>query len=428
NAGKIKQMESAWKDLGDAIKVALAGPVAGVSVAMSKNIQFANALREATQKNILTERENFDLANDVRTGKIEYAEAMEYLTEKTEEHTARVEYLQGAMGPLAPMFKETGEAAEEAALSEEELAAAAEEAAKKAEEYDARVREMAQANATLRASAIDAANSQTDLAIALKGMTDPAEKAQTMIEQLQKAQQADPEHWAVYQKQIDDIAVTFGLASANTAAFAGAVEILPQLLVAGVIDDYAGAWKEMSDYIKTDATPTFGELITAFEKAGLTSGTQADIINQGMDLEPAIEESGRLVSMLDNIANAPLTRNFTYTVHVNTSGPIGILTGGSGVGNTNFSPNSGYEGGGPSGIGHATGGSWIIPSGYEHDNYPLGGGHYGKSGETVTVTPVGQSAPDNGNTELLAALLAEFRNQPRAIALAVEQALQRLGN
>src|SRR5262245_18812884 len=41
---------------------------------------------------------------------------------------------------------------------------------------------------------------------------------------------------------------------------------------------------------------------------------------------------------------------------------------------------------------HAFGGSWVVPSGYGHEGYPMGGGHRASPGETITVTPANQQA------------------------------------
>jgi hypothetical protein len=40
--------------------------------------------------------------------------------------------------------------------------------------------------------------------------------------------------------------------------------------------------------------------------------------------------------------------------------------------------------------GFASGGQFTIPPGYPNDTYPLGGGYFGESGETVSVSPTGQ--------------------------------------
>lgn len=57
-------------------------------------------------------------------------------------------------------------------------------------------------------------------------------------------------------------------------------------------------------------------------------------------------------------------------------------------------------GGGGSGISsewtaYQTGGSFRIPPGFERDTWPLGGGHYGSSGELITVTPSSMSSVNN---------------------------------
>jgi hypothetical protein len=45
---------------------------------------------------------------------------------------------------------------------------------------------------------------------------------------------------------------------------------------------------------------------------------------------------------------------------------------------------------------YARGGSFIIPSGYPNDSYPLGPNARGQSGEKVTITPVGQKSAGEG--------------------------------
>ena len=40
---------------------------------------------------------------------------------------------------------------------------------------------------------------------------------------------------------------------------------------------------------------------------------------------------------------------------------------------------------------HSNGGSWVIPSSYGNEGYPMGGGHTASANETITVTPAGKS-------------------------------------
>lgn len=414
--GKIMQLEASVNDLWDAFKTALAPAVAQVAKGLTAEINATVAMNDAIKQGIITQDEATAMMYALRGGYIDYATILEYVTAKTDAYNERVEYLQSAMGPLAPMFKEAGEAAEESAnqfkASAEQIAAA---------EMDAG--ELESLTKDVRDRANEAALGYQAMAQELRNIS-KIDFAQFQIEQLQGLLEVeiDPEKRKALEEEIRAIAIAAKLASDASYALSDGVNWVNQMVANGILPaaDYAEALSA-AKLAATDGVLTYGELVEALEAAGITFVTTADILNE-QDLDPIITATGELFGNLSGIAAADTKKTFTYTINVKTTGPVGLLgQGGFGRSDTiEFT-----EGGEPT-YEHATGGSWIIPPGYPDDNYPLGGGHYGNTGEKVTVTPVGQSAPDNGNAALLASILAELRNFPRANALALEQALQRL--
>lgn len=65
------------------------------------------------------------------------------------------------------------------------------------------------------------------------------------------------------------------------------------------------------------------------------------------------------------------------------------------------------------GTGHADGGSFIIPDGFQNDSFYLGAGHFAQSGELITITPKNQTEKtSNLSNQKIENLLQELVNKP----------------
>jgi len=65
------------------------------------------------------------------------------------------------------------------------------------------------------------------------------------------------------------------------------------------------------------------------------------------------------------------------------------------------------------GTGHADGGSFVVPDGFQNDSFYLGAGHFAQSGEIVTITPKNQLGKESSLSNLkIEALLQELVNKP----------------
>ncbi|HMN11827.1 MAG TPA: hypothetical protein PKD55_05825 [Bellilinea sp.] len=109
-----------------------------------------------------------------------------------------------------------------------------------------------------------------------------------------------------------------------------------------------------------------------------------------ISLEEYLEKVQALNSELNGIP-----KNIQVLISIRTEGDamLAELKGG-GI----YNPyGGGKPGGGKTGKGLALGGSFIIPPGYPNDSFYLGMGHYGQSGERVTVTPDGGSPASGMN-------------------------------
>jgi len=68
---------------------------------------------------------------------------------------------------------------------------------------------------------------------------------------------------------------------------------------------------------------------------------------------------------------------------------------------------------------HASGGDFLIPMGYGNEGFAMGNGDTASGGETVSITPKGQSK--NNNSEVVNALKSMPKEIGRAVALALAQ-------
>lgn len=94
SAGQIKGLENAWKDLRDSVEVGLSDPISELSgwltgpiKAMTEYNKAANALDQAVEEGIISSAEGNAILRQVENTSYTAAEAQEWLTQKTREHT-----------------------------------------------------------------------------------------------------------------------------------------------------------------------------------------------------------------------------------------------------------------------------------------------------------------------------------------------------
>ena len=376
-AGQFKTLESNAADLLDTLKQLAS---TGAEPTVKKMNTLTGAAADGA-KNLLNLSKVLDSQSmsfkDLTAIMLNHIFGVESLWDANDRLTASIEFLQGPLGPLAPMF----EAASNAAGG---MGDALEESATQVTPFIATAEQIASATATIRDRANEAATAQSNLAIALMGL-DAAGIAKMQIDEFGRMLDNGVISSDQYTEAVKQISIDAGLASEQTWALTDGISILSGLIKTGQLDveNYTSAW-DVAAIAAQDGELSYKELTDALEAAGLAAQTQAEIINE-MNLEPAAGQASNLALQLAAIDAIPENKTWNFRVNVTTTGPVNLLTGGGMTfGGGNAYGNGSMTGFGP---GFANGGSFDVPPQYINDSFPM----RVDAGEHVEVTPANQT-------------------------------------
>jgi len=266
------------------------------------------------------------------------------LANQSPETAARQKDLNDRISGYQPIVED---AVEDTETYEEALEKLREETRKAEEEQ----RALAEATAAAAAAAREATIDYYDLVEALSQEVDETDLAKAALDRLDQAYADGLISTEAYIKAKENLGFAYDIITPKGILYEKALTDATTALGLGIIpSEKYGKAHELAMGMVEDGTFTMGGFISALIGAGLTSETSAaqillseGVMNQ-LDLDPAIEETGALVSNLAYIAQAPETKSFWYTVtttYVKSgagqgSGLMGMAEGGQVSGGTPY--------------------------------------------------------------------------------------------